>query len=31
MTSRNASKLGRAAGIFVKPQKETTLKVMPGL
>ena len=29
MTSRNASKTGSAAGIVVKPQKGTTLKVMP--
>ena len=29
MTSRNVSKTGSAAGIVVKPQKETTLKVMP--
>ena len=29
MTSKNASKTGSAAGIFVKPQKGTTLKVMP--
>ena len=28
MTSRNASKTGSAAGIFVKPQKGATLKVM---
>jgi len=28
MTSRNASKTGSAAGIVVKPQKGTTLKVM---
>jgi len=29
MTSRNASKTGSTAGIVVKPQKGTTLKVMP--
>ena len=29
MTSKNASKTGSAAGIVVKPQKRTTLKVMP--
>jgi len=29
MISRNASKTGSAAGIVVKPQKGTTLKVMP--
>jgi len=29
MTSRNASKTGSAAGIVVKPQKGTTLKVTP--
>jgi len=29
MTSKNASKIGSAAGIVVKPQKGTTLKVMP--
>jgi len=29
MTSRNASKTGSIAGIVVKPQKGTTLKVMP--
>ena len=29
MTSKNASKTGSAAGIVVKPQKGTTLKVMP--
>ena len=29
MTSRNASKTGSAAGILVKHQKGTTLKVMP--
>ena len=29
MTSMNASKTGSAAGIVVKPQKGTTLKVMP--
>jgi len=29
MTSRNASKTGSAAGIIVKPQKGTILKVMP--
>jgi len=28
MTSRNVSKTGSAAGIIVKPQKGTTLKVM---
>ena len=27
--SKNASKTGSAAGIVVKPQKGTTLKVMP--
>jgi hypothetical protein len=29
ITSRNASKVGSAAGILVKPQKRTTLKVIP--
>ena len=29
MTSKNASKTGSATGIIVKPQKGTTLKVMP--
>jgi len=29
MTSKNASKTGSAAGTVVKPQKGTTLKVMP--
>ena len=29
MTSKNASKTSSAAGIVVKPQKGTTLKVMP--
>jgi len=31
ITSKNASKTGSAAGIVVKPQKGTTLKVMPTL
>ena len=29
MTSKNISKTGSAVGIVVKPQKGTTLKVMP--
>ena len=29
MTTKNASKTGSAAGIVVKSQKGTTLKVMP--
>ena len=29
MTSKNASKISSAAGIVVKPQKGTILKVMP--